>query len=248
MPDPALLSYENLRHASKTWALAAADGESWQDGGIFVASSGIAMRSFNRAYVTSEMSSQSVDRFVTYMAQRDVPFRVSARDGLDTTVLEQACFVENGGIPCLVLDDIAIAAPPTPLEIRPASDETTLGHHVDIVASAFDWSPDELAQVFTPRLLHATGLACFVGYLDGAPVACSQCFVHNGVAGIYYVGTLESQRKRGFGDAMTAHAVRAGAVAGCSMASLQASPMGQPIYQRMGFRRIDYYRTFVPRE
>lgn len=248
MPDPVSLAYENLGHASKAWALAAASGESWQDAGLFVASSGGAVRSFNRAYVIGALRVESVDRLRSYIAQRDVPFRVSARQGLDTLALEQGGFAQNGGIPCLVIDNLVTATPPTPLDIRAASDETTLRHHMDVVAGAFDWPPDLLAEVFTPRLLDATGLTCFVGYLDGAPVASSQLFVHNGVAGIYYVGTLDSHRRRGFGEAMTSHAVREGAAAGCSMASLQASPMGLPVYQRMGFRQVDYYCTYIHKE
>jgi GNAT superfamily N-acetyltransferase len=248
MRDAIDLAYENLQHASKAWAHAAPGGEDWEEGGLFVASSGGDVRSFNRVYVTGELPAPTVTRLVTYIAQRSVPFRVTARDGLDTSALEEAGFEESGGIPCLVLDDLNIDASPTPLDIRAAADQEALHHHVDIVGRAFDWPPDVLAQVFTTRLLDAPGLTCFVGYLDGTFVASSQLFVHNGVAGVYYVGTLESHRKRGFGEAMTAHAVRAGAAAGCSMASLQASPMGLPIYERMGFHQIDYYRTFVPKE
>ncbi len=36
--------------------------------------------------------------------------------------------------------------------------------------------------------------------------------------------------------------------AGCDMASLQASPEGLPIYERMSFQKVDYYRTFVLKE
>ena len=35
---------------------------------------------------------------------------------------------------------------------------------------------------------------------------------------------------------------------GCDMASLQASPEGLPIYERMGFRHAGYYRSYIPQE
>ena len=33
---------------------------------------------------------------------------------------------------------------------------------------------------------------------------------------------------------------------GCAMASLQASPMGLPVYERIGFEQVADYRTYVP--
>jgi predicted acetyltransferase len=63
-------------------------------------------------------------------------------------------------------------------------------------------------------------------------------------AGIYNVATLPSHRKRGYGEAMTWRAVAGGAAAGCDVAILQASQMGRPIYERMGFRLVAPYRTF----
>jgi ribosomal protein S18 acetylase RimI-like enzyme len=76
-------------------------------------------------------------------------------------------------------------------------------------------------------------------------VASSALIVIDGVAGVHYVGTLASHRRRGFGEAMTRHAVDEGAQAGCRSATLQASEMGQPIYERMGFRVVTQYKTFV---
>jgi len=58
------------------------------------------------------------------------------------------------------------------------------------------------------------------------------------------VGTLEAQRGRGFGEVMTAHAARQGRARGCDHASLQASVMGRPVYERMGFRQNREYRNF----
>jgi hypothetical protein len=43
---------------------------------------------------------------------------------------------------------------------------------------------------------------------------------------------------------MTAHAVRRGAELGAVMASLQASDMGRPVYEHMGFRVTAWYRNF----
>ena len=39
--------------------------------------------------------------------------------------------------------------------------------------------------------------------------------------------------------------VAAGAARGASIASLQASDMGRPVYERMGFEVLDHYHGFV---
>ena len=65
------------------------------------------------------------------------------------------------------------------------------------------------------------------------------------VAGIYWVGSLEAARGKGLGRAMTAKANNAGFDLGAEVASLQASPMGEPLYRSMGFETLFDYRLFM---
>ena len=66
-------------------------------------------------------------------------------------------------------------------------------------------------------------------------------------AGVYNVGTLESHRRRGLGEAMTAYAAELGrAVHGCSIATLQSSAMGLSLYQRMGYRTVTEWQVWMP--
>jgi hypothetical protein len=44
---------------------------------------------------------------------------------------------------------------------------------------------------------------------------------------------------------MTARVVADGVVAGCDVAALQASEMGRPIYERLGFRTVVRYAAYV---
>jgi len=75
-------------------------------------------------------------------------------------------------------------------------------------------------------------------------VAVSSVFVDGGVAGVYNVATLESHRRRGIGEAMTWRSVSRGRETGCVVATLQASELGKPVYERMGFRVVAPYKTF----
>ncbi|MCC3375317.1 GNAT family N-acetyltransferase [Cohnella sp. REN36] len=75
----------------------------------------------------------------------------------------------------------------------------------------------------------------YLAYLEGEPVAITTAFLEKGVAGIYNVGTLEAARGRGIGRAITQHAVREARASGASLAVLQASKLGEPVYRGLGF-------------
>jgi hypothetical protein len=105
------------------------------------------------------------------------------------------------------------------------------------------------AEVFAGYSDHAPllrdNVAAFLAYLDGEPVAIAMTIVSDGVAGIYWVGTLEAARGRGLGHAVTAAATNAGFALGAELASLQASPMGRLIYEAMGYETIFDYRMWM---
>lgn len=128
------------------------------------------------------------------------------------------------------------------LEIRRVNGEPELESYVGIVAQAL--SPSETFTEFLREACRAIGFEDdapeehVIGLLDGVPVASASVMVVGGAAGIYNVATLEPARGRGIGAAMTAAAVRRGAARGLSLATLQASSMGRPIYERLGFRFV----------
>jgi GNAT superfamily N-acetyltransferase len=93
--------------------------------------------------------------------------------------------------------------------------------------------------------LLADNVAAFLAYLDGTPVSIAMTIVSHGVAGVYWVGSLEEARGKGLGWALTAAATNAGFDMGAELASLQASPMGEPIYRAMGYETICTYRLLL---
>lgn len=104
-------------------------------------------------------------------------------------------------------------------------------------------------EVFTGYTNHAGLLAenvvAFLALLDGEPVGIAMTMVSHGVAGIYWVGSLEQARGKGIGRAVTVAATNAGFELGADVASLQASPMGKPIYEAMGYETAFDYRMFM---
>jgi len=85
---------------------------------------------------------------------------------------------------------------------------------------------------------------CYLGRVDGAPVATVELFVDRGVAGIQYVVTLPHLRRRGIGGAMTGYALREAWTRGCEIAVLSASPDAIGIYRKLGFVEYCLIRRF----
>lgn len=96
--------------------------------------------------------------------------------------------------------------------------------------------PAELAATFAwPEILEASDWRVFSGLRDGAVVGTSWACFGNGATGVFSVSTIESERRRGLGAALTVAAMRAGVDAGDDIAYLQASEMGYPVYEKLGF-------------
>lgn len=97
---------------------------------------------------------------------------------------------------------------------------------------------DAFAPAMNARGLSILGDMSHVGWVSGRPVATSTCYITGNMAGIYAISTLPKERGHGYGEALTWAAVEDGFSNGCNIVSLQASPMGFPMYYRMGFRRV----------
>ncbi len=106
--------------------------------------------------------------------------------------------------------------------------------------------PPEIFSYYEDRSgLTADNAVALLAYFDSKPVGIAMTIVSHGVAGIYWVGTLAEARGKGIGEAVTAAAINAGFDLGAEIASLQASPMGEPVYRRMGFETIYEYRLLM---
>jgi ribosomal protein S18 acetylase RimI-like enzyme len=106
--------------------------------------------------------------------------------------------------------------------------------------------PDEVMQrVAGPAVLSLPAVSCYVGELDGVGVATSMACLVDGHLAIFNVGTSAQQRRRGYGAAVTAIAIRDGFAAGAHTAWLQSAPMGLGVYERMGFALVESWRCWM---
>jgi ribosomal protein S18 acetylase RimI-like enzyme len=87
----------------------------------------------------------------------------------------------------------------------------------------------------------------FVARLDGRPVAAAISVLDDDAVGIYNVATVPEARGRGIGGAITLAALLDGRRRGATLGVLEASPMGRPVYERLGFRDVGDTRVLVRR-
>jgi ribosomal protein S18 acetylase RimI-like enzyme len=123
------------------------------------------------------------------------------------------------------------------IDVRVVSTPEQVLDYGQVVAEAND-DPGESERaglLFHDRTILVPHISALVAYLDGAPVSCAMTLVSHGVAGVFYVATVESARRRGLGDALTRMAARAGFALGARAAWLGASEMGADLYRRIGF-------------
>lgn len=100
-----------------------------------------------------------------------------------------------------------------------------------------------------PARVLAPNIHAVVAAIDGAPVAAAMTLLSHGIAGVYWVATVEAVRGRGLADLVTRVVTNRAFELGAAANTLQASPMGDAIYRRMGYQeigRVASYARFDP--
>jgi ribosomal protein S18 acetylase RimI-like enzyme len=225
-------------------------GEARERDGLLVINTGLPIAAFNVAFVTRPLTEPEglVREAAAYYDGAGLPFIVRVRDGLDPAA-ERACeaigLPYGDTVPGMALAPIAQARGGVAgLEVRPAQTGADFDTFFDIVCGVFDFPIEMAHALFTEAIMRRPDAGHYIGYLDGEAVATSTLVATHRTAGIFNVATRPDFRGRGIGEAMTWACVRRGAEMGCVMAALQASEMGRPVYERMGFRLVAPYRTF----
>lgn len=118
-------------------------------------------------------------------------------------------------------------------------------HTSTLAASGTETVISEEALAFEERLSFDGVYRRYLGRLNGKPVATSAVFYGAGVAGISCVTTLPAVRRRGIGAALTSAPLHDAHTQGYRIAVLLSSPLGFPVYSRLGFRECCRIRSYI---
>jgi GNAT superfamily N-acetyltransferase len=243
----------NFLDANRTFMGVSTTGEYVERRQVAIACCGLPVQSLNWGFLKPpyEDLGPTAEAVRAYFTGRKLPFQLTFRDAerAPARALEAAGWRRRADpTPGMALAmPASIPAPPAPLAIEEVRSPGQLAAFREAAFRGFGY-PVAAAKIFlNERLLGVPGVRLYAGRVAGEVVATSALIATGAVGGIYWVATLEEQRGRGYGEALTWAAVAGGREAGCRVASLQASQLGRPVYARMGFAHVlDYEQLLAP--
>ena len=145
----------------------------------------------------------------------------------------------------------AFPDPPAGFSLRTVEDRTGIPAFRRVMGMVYHIPGGFLRTIFPGSLFQEEDpgrqVRLIAGYSGGRPVAGAVLVLTDDIAGVYWVATDPRHRRRGYGEAVTWAALAAGRALGARGGFLQASPVGRPVYERMGFRTVLHYEQFQPR-
>lgn len=109
--------------------------------------------------------------------------------------------------------------------------------------------PDPVAMLWHD-LLGTAGLGTdtpfryYLARLDGRPVATSNVCLGRNAVGIYFVGTLPSERGKGIGSQVTLKPLLDAREQGYRVGVLESTDMGYGVYSKLGFKEYCRYNNY----
>lgn len=114
------------------------------------------------------------------------------------------------------------------------------------LAAGFE-APEEIFRAFTvPAVMDHTSMRGYIAEVDGVPVATAFCVLLNDLVGVFNISVPSLHRRRGYGRAVTAAALRDAREAGARTAFLHASQLGFSVYKALGFRLVENWTLLIP--
>jgi GNAT superfamily N-acetyltransferase len=216
--------------------------------GVGVFATGIGHPFFNQIVTDDGATEAALGRAVDRVRDLGLRFYVVIRHPQDTgfrPLLERLGLQPDDELfPGMAADRLPpTATSPDELRIHVVNDRGGLADHATAVAG-FGF-PDEFISAFLGDdtwLIPDT--TTYVGYVGGDPVASGFGVRTGRTIGVFSIATLPTARRRGYGAAMTGRILADGVLAGCDVGVLQASQLGRPIYERLGFRLVQEYAFF----
>jgi ribosomal protein S18 acetylase RimI-like enzyme len=196
---------------------------------------------FNGVLVESEWCSGIVDS-IREVEGNGVPCGVQLRDGWSPDA--EAEVTRLGFTARTPMPGMAVAADGlakvsvNDLSIAQAGDAAALAEAARVAAAGFGTSVDVLQSLYSQAVLGIDGFAVYVGRIGVQAVTTGMGYALGREVAIFSVATPPEYRRRGYGGAISSHAAQAGFAAGADLAWLQTTPLGEPVYRRLGFRHV----------
>jgi hypothetical protein len=198
-------------------------------------------------------AAEVLDRARTFFGARHRGFSIYALVGRDDDLIDAA---DEAGMtsfgepaPLMVLTQpLPPADSPAAVHIERATTPEQIADAAAVCADAYavyGMPADVAPACLVPATSLAPHIAVITAYDQDGPVATASVMATHGVGYILWVGTVQRAMKRGLGEAVTRAATVAGLDFGAQMTTLMASPMGAPVYRRMGFVDVGHLASRI---
>jgi ribosomal protein S18 acetylase RimI-like enzyme len=250
---------ENLRESFRLLAVDREGGDVLELPGLAISSLGVRFQMFNAAFLRAPANASEVERRLgeahSHFRSRALPWAFWACEGwLDQAARRRLSAICAGlglrlssEMPGMVADGLDGATrKAATLEYRRVSSAREMADFRGIGSVCFRVPTDWFQEVFEDSLPEARpDFRCWVGYLNGLPVATAATVPSRGAIGLYNVATDPAFRGRGFAEAITRHVMAdATALYGARPLVLQSTSHGLRLYERLGFRAVTRIQVY----
>jgi predicted GNAT family acetyltransferase len=239
----------NLRESFRMLAHGRPRGDVLELPGVTIASLGVSFQMFNAAFFSSPIASgdeleMRLDAAQEHFSKRNLSWSLwVCEDWLDRSLrrrLSRVCdgfdlhlTTEMPGMTACALD--RASRPLQELEFRRVERGPTLDDFRAIGSNCFHVPILWFSEVFD-ETIRDREFICWVGYHEGVPVSTAATVRTGETVGLYNIATTPGYRGRGFGEAVTRHAVEYARPA--EKVILQSTTQGLSMYHRMGFDAV----------
>ena len=251
---------ENLRQSFRILAAGRARGGVVEWPGLTIASLGAKFQMFNAAFLSAPAGQVEFEARVAaareYFEARGLAWALwICEDWLERSLRRKASTIchrfglrlssEMPGMVAGKVDEPKRQLPE--LDFRPLDAKGVLRDFRGVGSVCFHVPLDWFSEVFDERMAgERSQFRCWVGYLEGLPVATAASVESGGVIGLYNVATSPEFRGRGIAEAITRHAASESlAGIGPRPLVLQSTSRGLRLYERLGFQAVTRILVYV---
>lgn len=185
---------------------------------------------------------------------KDLEFDYSfwIREGIDINL--EKLLMEKGHKPkrtpgsSIMMVDSKIEDAPLPegYLLKPVETDEDIQSFYKVIEQAFEKDPFTVKTMFesNDNLISKNRKSFIIYDHNQEPVSAATTSITKDAAGIYYIGTIEKERSKGLGRAITVAATNIGFDLGKGLVILQASKLGGIVYKKLGYKTIGRYLSF----
>ena len=217
--------------------------------GLLLSSIALPYAGFRTAVPIGPTRRESIAAAREFFANDPEAFVIYSRPEVDTEL------TGKGVIELFRAAQMVCTEPPAPpaagagVELELTRDHTDLHDYAVVAGNAFadlNFPADQTqASLDRPSFIDDPRVSLAVARVNGRIVAGALAVTEGPGTYISFVAADKEARRHGLGDAVTRLVTRAGFDAGASVASLEASPFGYKVYERMGYEEIYQYALLV---